>query len=131
MRSVPKRPTNSCLLLTITYMPPAPSIRALQARKPRCVLGRRYASHEAPQYNEPTGWMFSEKVRFVTALMFFTHVNALSFKPPPPGQKRVKEAWENVWYFGMFGGMGLAAVLHYYKPDTRCVLLDYAQSSWI
>jgi hypothetical protein len=23
--------------------------------------------------------------------------------------------------FGMFGGMGLASVLLYYKPDTRCV----------
>lgn len=23
---------------------------------------RRYASHEAPQYNEPSGWLFGEKV---------------------------------------------------------------------
>lgn len=42
-------------------------------------------------------------------------------QPPPPGQKRKKEDWENVWYYGMYGGMALAAVLLYYKPDTRYV----------
>jgi len=40
-------------------------------------------------------------------------------QPPAPGQKRVKEDWENIWYFGMFGSIGLATVLLYYKPDTR------------
>jgi len=60
---------------------------------------RRYASHEAPQYNEPSGWLFGEK-------------------PPLPGQKRVKEDWENVWYIGMFGTMAFASVMLYYKPDT-------------
>jgi len=44
-------------------------------------------------------------------------------QPPAPGQKRVKEDWENIWYIGMFGSMGLAALLLYYKPDTRCVYL--------
>jgi len=34
----------------------------------------------------------------------------------------VKEDWENVWYYGMLGGMGFAGVMLYYKPDTRCVL---------
>ena len=47
--------------------------------------------------------------------------NLLNTQPLPSGQKRVKEDWENIWYFGMFGGMGLAAVLLYYKPDTRYV----------
>jgi hypothetical protein len=42
-------------------------------------------------------------------------------QPPAPGQKRVKEDWENIWYFGMFGSIGLATVLLYYRPDTRCV----------
>lgn len=45
----------------------------------------------------------------------------LSSQPLPPGQKRKKEAWENVWYVGMYGTMAVAAVLLYYKPDTRCV----------
>ena len=31
----------------------------------------------------------------------------------------MKEDWENIWYFGMFGSIGLAALLLYYKPDTR------------
>ena len=44
-------------------------------------------------------------------------------QPPAPGQKRIKEDWENIWYFGMFGSIGLAAVLLYYKPDTRCAAL--------
>lgn len=46
-------------------------------------------------------------------------LNLHTFQPLPPGQKRVKEDWENIWYFGMFGSMALAAVLLYYKPDTR------------
>jgi len=65
----------------------------------RRIPGRRFASHEAPQYNEPSGYLFGEK-------------------PLPPGQKRVKEDWENIWYWGMFGSMGFAAVMLYYKPDT-------------
>ena len=49
----------------------------------------------------------------------------LSFsQPPPPGQKRVREDWEITWYLGMFGAMGLAGVLHYYKPDTRCAFTN-------
>ena len=31
------------------------------------------------------------------------------------------EDWEMPYYIGMFGGMGLAAVLLYYKPDTSSV----------
>ncbi|ORY78088.1 ESSS subunit of NADH:ubiquinone oxidoreductase-domain-containing protein [Leucosporidium creatinivorum] len=50
-------------------------------------------------YNPPTGYLFGEK-------------------PLAPGQKRVKEDWENIYYWGMGGGMALAAVLLYYKPDT-------------
>ncbi|THV04876.1 hypothetical protein K435DRAFT_746196 [Dendrothele bispora CBS 962.96] len=60
--------------------------------------GKRLASG-SPHYNEPSGWLFGEK-------------------PPPPGQKRVKEGWENIWYIGMFGSMGVAAVMMYYKPDN-------------
>ncbi|KAF8843981.1 hypothetical protein PAXINDRAFT_105052 [Paxillus involutus ATCC 200175] len=80
-------------------MPPNPSLRAVKLRAPRRALGRRFASHGAPHYNEPSGWLFGEK-------------------PLPPGQKRVKEDWENIWYIGMFGSMATAAVLLYYKPDT-------------
>ena len=50
-----------------------------------------------------------------------TYTNDLLSQPPAPGQKRVKEDWENIWYIGMFGTIGVATVLLYYKPDTRCV----------
>jgi len=43
--------------------------------------------------------------------------------PRPAGQKRQKEDWENIYYYGFGGGMVLGAVLIYYKPDTRCVAL--------
>ncbi|KAF8237787.1 hypothetical protein L208DRAFT_1355780 [Tricholoma matsutake] len=73
-------------------------LRVLRLAVPR-IKGKRFASHEAPQYNEPSGWLFGEK-------------------PPPAGQKRVKEDWENIWYIGMFGTMAFAAIMLYYKPDT-------------
>ncbi|KAF5390172.1 hypothetical protein D9757_002865 [Collybiopsis confluens] len=71
----------------------------LSARAGAQLRGRRFASHGAPQFNEPSGWLFGEK-------------------PLPPGQKRVKESWENIWYFGMFGSMAFAMVMLYYKPDN-------------
>ncbi|CAG8515401.1 9541_t:CDS:2 [Acaulospora colombiana] len=40
-------------------------------------------------------------------------------QPPPPGQKRVKEDWENIWYYGMGGCLLLGIVIAIYKPDTR------------
>lgn len=82
-------------------MPPASILRALQVSAPRSLPSfRRYASHgHGPQYNEPTGLLFGEK-------------------PLPPGQKRKREDWELIWYFGMYGSMALAAVLLYYKPDS-------------
>ena len=54
-------------------MLPNPSIRALRSKAHCRVLSRRFASHEAPQYNEPTGWIFSEKVRY-----FPSHLSILS-----------------------------------------------------
>ncbi|CAH1756771.1 6162_t:CDS:2 [Entrophospora sp. SA101] len=54
--------------------------------------------HE-PEFNEPSGYLFGEK-------------------PPPPGQKRVKEDWENYWYYGMGGSLLLGTIIYFYKPDT-------------
>jgi len=78
----------------------ASAVRALRATS-TCLRGppKRFGSHGPQSYNEPSGWLFGEK-------------------PPPPGQKRVKEDWENIWYIGMFGTMAFAAVMLYYKPDT-------------
>jgi len=30
----------------------------------------------------------------------------------------VKQDWELLWYWGMFGSMAVAAIGLYYKPDT-------------
>ncbi|KAG7099288.1 hypothetical protein E1B28_001147 [Marasmius oreades] len=79
-------------------MLPQLPLRSLRAGASH-LRSQRFASGGAPQYNEPSGWLFGEK-------------------PPPPGLKRVKESWENIWYIGMFGSMAFAGVVLYYKPDT-------------
>ncbi|CAG8773617.1 25461_t:CDS:2 [Gigaspora margarita] len=68
-------------------------------------LGKRRASghsdhgHHEPEWNEPSGHLFGEK-------------------PLPPGQKRVKEDWENVWVYGMGGCFLLTTLIALYKPNT-------------
>ncbi|CAK5280555.1 unnamed protein product [Mycena citricolor] len=75
------------------------TIRAVPAGRPLARLTTvRYASHGS-HYNEPTGLLFGEK-------------------PPPPGFQRIKQPWENVWYYGMYGTMLVGGVLMYFKPDT-------------
>ncbi|RUP44488.1 ESSS subunit of NADH:ubiquinone oxidoreductase-domain-containing protein [Jimgerdemannia flammicorona] len=64
--------------------------------------GHGHDDHHAPRWNEPGGYLFNEK-------------------PPAPGQKRVKEDWEDIYYWGMGGGFVLAGVMLYYKPDTSLV----------
>ncbi|RUS18375.1 hypothetical protein BC937DRAFT_88835 [Endogone sp. FLAS-F59071] len=63
--------------------------------------GHGHDNH-APQWNEPGGYLFGEK-------------------PLAPGEKRVKEGWEDIYYWGMGGGMLFAAIALYYKPDTSVV----------
>ncbi|KAJ7706103.1 ESSS subunit of NADH:ubiquinone oxidoreductase-domain-containing protein [Mycena rosella] len=76
------------------------SLRALPAGRPLTRLRAvRFSSHDAPQYNEPTGLLFGEK-------------------PPPPGFRRIKQPWESLWYWGMYGSMAVGVVLMYFKPDT-------------
>jgi len=76
------------------------SVRALPAGRPLTRLRAvRFSSHDAPKYNEPTGFLFGEK-------------------PPPPGQRRIKQPWETLWYYGMYGTMAIGTVLLYFKPDT-------------
>ncbi|KAJ7487676.1 ESSS subunit of NADH:ubiquinone oxidoreductase-domain-containing protein [Mycena galericulata] len=74
-------------------------LRALPAGRLTRLRDVRFASHDAPQYNEPTGLLFGEK-------------------PPPPGHRRIKQPWENLWYYGMYGSMLVGGVLLYFKPDT-------------
>ncbi|KLT40149.1 hypothetical protein CC85DRAFT_230437, partial [Cutaneotrichosporon oleaginosum] len=51
-----------------------------------------------PHYHQPSGYIFSEEI--------------------PAGQKRVREAWETIFYTGFFGGLALATAIVIYKPDT-------------
>ena len=35
-----------------------------------------------------------------------------------PGEKPKKEGWEMLFYWGVFGSLGLATVAYAFKPDT-------------
>ncbi|RDL41842.1 Uncharacterized protein BP5553_01821 [Venustampulla echinocandica] len=56
----------------------------------------RAADHHADQYDPPSGWLFGVK----------------------PGEKVEKEGWENIWFYGFFGTIGLGFVAYAFKPDT-------------
>jgi len=98
-------------------------LRVLRVGTCQQAVTKRFASHGAPHYNEPTGYLFGEKVRTLLSSAFASIDD--DSQPPAPGQKRVKEDWENIWYFGMFGSIGLATVLLYYRPDTRYVPFQF------
>ena len=53
-------------------------------------------SHE-DHYDPPSGWLWGV----------------------PPGQKYQKEGWENIWFWGFCGSLGLGVIAYAYKPDTR------------
>ncbi|KAJ6163086.1 hypothetical protein N7497_003065 [Penicillium chrysogenum] len=54
------------------------------------------AADHGDHYDPPTGWLFGVK----------------------PGQKYVKEGWENIWYYGFIGSFLVAGVAYVFKPDT-------------
>ncbi|KAJ5871597.1 uncharacterized protein N7529_003950 [Penicillium soppii] len=54
------------------------------------------AADHGDHYDPPTGWLFGIK----------------------PGQKYVKEGWENIWYYGFIGSFVVAGVAYVFKPDT-------------
>ncbi|KAJ5779457.1 hypothetical protein N7457_007177 [Penicillium paradoxum] len=54
------------------------------------------AADHGDHYDPPTGWLFGIK----------------------PGQKYVKEGWENIWYYGFIGSFLVAGVAYVFKPDT-------------
>lgn len=35
-----------------------------------------------------------------------------------PGEKYEKEGWENLFFYGFYGSIGLAVVAYAFKPDT-------------
>ncbi|BCR82868.1 uncharacterized protein ACHE_10270S [Aspergillus chevalieri] len=74
---------------------------SLLARRPQNVQGfstrsnLRAADH-GDHYDPPTGYLFGVK----------------------PGQKYVKEGWENLWYYGFIGSLLVAGVAYIFKPDS-------------
>ncbi|KAL8736240.1 MAG: hypothetical protein Q9166_000395 [cf. Caloplaca sp. 2 TL-2023] len=36
----------------------------------------------------------------------------------PPGEKKEKEGWENMWIYGFYGSLLVGVVGYIYKPDT-------------
>jgi hypothetical protein len=58
------------------------------------------AADHGDHYDPPTGWLFGVK----------------------PGQKYVKEGWENIWYYGFIGSILVTGVAYVFKPDTSYVL---------
>ncbi|KAF2708975.1 hypothetical protein K504DRAFT_380378 [Pleomassaria siparia CBS 279.74] len=57
----------------------------------------RSSNHDhGSRYDEPGGWLFGIK----------------------PGEKYEKEGWETLWYWGVFGSLGVAIVAYAFKPDT-------------
>ena len=81
----------------------------LLARRPQNIQGfstrsnLRAADHGDP-YDPPSGYLFGVK----------------------PGQKYVKEGWENVWYYGFIGSLLAAGVAYIFKPDTSYVLPPFS-----
>lgn len=64
--------------------------------------GSLRAADHGNHYDPPGGWLFGVK----------------------PGQKYVKEGWENIFYFGFIGSLVAAGIAYVFKPDT-----SYVQSS--
>lgn len=52
------------------FMHSSTPLRVLRARTSKQVASRRFASHGAPHYNEPSGYLFGEKVKANVAMLF-------------------------------------------------------------
>ena len=76
-----------------------PTLLLRTAIPKRAFSSTRPAQGGGIQYDPPTGWLFGRK----------------------PGEKRVKEGWENVFYFGYVGSFVVACIAYAFKPDTRYV----------
>ncbi|KAI9892569.1 MAG: hypothetical protein M1814_001258 [Vezdaea aestivalis] len=70
---------------------PTPS---LQSTRPLTTTPTQKASHS--QYDPPSGWLWGV----------------------PPGQKPEKEGWENMWFYGFWGAVGITACAYVFKPDS-------------
>lgn len=69
-----------------------------QARSFTTSKPQRAADHGAHEdhYDPPTGWLWGLD----------------------PSKKHEKEGWENIFFYGFFGSLGLGVVAYAFKPDT-------------
>ncbi|KAM7223985.1 putative nadh-ubiquinone oxidoreductase [Rhypophila decipiens] len=57
---------------------------------------QRVRGGHGPQYDPPTGWLWGVR----------------------PGEKYQKEGWEDIFFYGFYGGIGVFLVAYAFKPDT-------------
>lgn len=93
------RPLSNCLRARLLARGP----QSIQRFSTRSSL--RAADH-GDHYDPPSGYLFGVK----------------------PGQKYVKEGWENIWYYGFIGSLLVAGVAYIFKPDTSYV---YPRFPWL
>ncbi len=55
-----------------------------------------HADDHGSHYDPPGGWLWGIR----------------------PGEKYEKEGWENLFFYGFYGSIGLACVAYAFKPDT-------------
>ncbi|KAL7005204.1 hypothetical protein EMMF5_005176 [Cystobasidiomycetes sp. EMM_F5] len=90
---------NLCLSTAVTVCASCPAGFALNNLAcTACAAGQvAGVGVNGPHWHQPSGYLFGEK---------------------PGNGPRVKEDWENLYVYGMFGGMAFITVLLMYKPDT-------------
>lgn len=86
------RPATSSALTVAMRPSTAVAVRRTTVVARRGMAGDAHGHH----YDAPNGWLFGVQ----------------------PGEKAKKEGWENIFYWGFFGSMAMAAVGWAYKPDT-------------
>jgi hypothetical protein len=67
--------------------------RTTTAVQRRTMASGGHASH----YDPPSGWLFGQD----------------------PAAPKVKQDWENIFYYGFFGSLLATAIAYAYKPDTK------------
>jgi hypothetical protein len=79
-------------------------LRVLRAQTSKQVASRRFASHGAPHYNEPSGYLFAEKVKtsVAVALSSTNDLSQAASSRTEAGKGGLGEhlVYRNVWHHG-------------------------------
>ncbi|KAK1832477.1 ESSS subunit of NADH:ubiquinone oxidoreductase-domain-containing protein [Podospora conica] len=85
------RPASACLRAAAAR---PSALATARSTAPFSTTARRAGG--GAHYDAPTGWLFGVK----------------------PGEKYEKEGWENMFFYGFYGSLGVFAVAYAFKPDT-------------